>query len=114
MRTKMTRYERMNTDGIYAPESVKHRERGRLAVIDQLDEKTRRVVKKTEFRKVNMAESLNVYHVNDFALENLIAVGTPLTPCKLASSRFEMLEKLERVVSAEPAPITPIINSNNE
>ena len=96
---KMSHYERMNTVGEYVPKPQIIRERARMSVTSKLDEKTRRIVKSCEFKKVDDATNLNQYHVNDFALENLIAVGVELHPTKLASSRFGMLDEMERITA---------------
>lgn len=103
---KMSHYERMNTEGEYVPHAQQIRERARMAVTSRFDEKTRRIVKSCEFKNVDDATNLNQYHVNDFALENLLAVGVELHPTKLASSRFGMLDEMERIIdNVEPSNI---------
>lgn len=50
---------------------------------DVLDEKTQRLVRRSELRKCS-DDTLSHLKVSDFALENLLSVGATLNPCQLS------------------------------
>ena len=59
-----------------------------------MDEKTGRVVSKSEFKNIDSYEELKMYKVSDFALENLTAVGADLRPTSIASSAFNVIDSI--------------------
>ena len=85
------------------PVVVEHVCRTRPVISQKLDEKSKRVVRSVEYRTSNSAEEMNRFCVNDFALENLLAVGAPLSSTSLSPDKFAILDKMETIANT---PIT--------
>ena len=69
-----------------------------LVTTSNLDEDTGRMISKTELRTVDRKEEMKNYRVQDFCLENLLAIGAPLTPVQLEGSRDASMSAIEGVL----------------
>ena len=95
MKQQISNFERRNNPSINFDVTCPNVERKTLVVTSELDSVSNRIIKKVEYKKSDISERLNVYKVNDFSLENLIATGITLKPTQLTSSKFTALDTFE-------------------
>ena len=86
-------YSRINSNN--TPECVvKHAPRRVLKETTYLDEGLNRIIRKSEFCTVDRQKEMENYKVNDFALENLLAIGADLQACRLTGSTDMVINTL--------------------
>lgn len=85
----------------------------RLFVVDEYDEASGRVIRKSEFRTIDRVKEMENYRCIDFSLENMLSSGVSIQACKLSSSNFAMLDNLETQVEKISNSIKQS-QSNNE
>ena len=67
--------------------------------VQKLDPVTNIITTKTEMRTIDRVEEMRPYHVSDFSIANLTAVGAKLTPSVLTGSPHKSVSDMERVLS---------------
>lgn len=63
------------------------------------DERSNRIISRSKFQPIDNAKVMAKYKVSDFALENLIAIGANLQPCKLSTNTFASISNMEKQLS---------------
>ena len=63
------------------------------------DDRSNRIISRSKYLPIDNNKTLSKYKVSDFALENLIAIGAELKPCKLNTNNFVSISKMEKQLS---------------
>ena len=63
------------------------------------DERSKRIISRSKFQPIDNATAMSKYKVSDFAMENLIAIGANLQPCKLSTNTFASISNMETQLS---------------
>ena len=50
-----------------------------------------RVLTRRSFQKIDRVKEMSAFTINDFSLENLLAIGANMSPASLSSNAFESL-----------------------
>lgn len=76
----------------------------RLVTTQELDENTGKILNKSVFKPVDRVSEMQNYSVNDFALENLLAVGAPLVPAMLKRDNLSSVDTISRSINSFEIP----------
>ena len=74
----------------------------RLLTSQEVDERTGKICKKTEFVPVDRVKEMENYSVNDFALENLLAVGVKLDTVTLSMDSLSSVDCVASTLASIP------------
>ena len=66
----------------------------RLSQVEEYDEPTGKVLRKSVFKPVDRVAEMQNYSVNDFSLDNLLAIGAPLTPALLRRDNLSSIDAI--------------------
>lgn len=80
----------------------------RLTQVEEFDESTGKILRKSVFKPVDRSAEMQNYSVNDFALENLLAIGAPLSPALLRRDNLSSVDAINTHLNSIVLP------SNNE
>ena len=70
----------------------------RLVITDEYDEKSCRVIRKSELKTIDRKKEMEIYRCSDFSLENMLSAGVTLQPVNLSSTGFSLLDNIETQV----------------
>lgn len=81
-----------------APVVVSTNMERRMSITNEFDEKSNRIVRKSELKTIDRQAEMENYKCSDFSLENMLAAGVNIQHVHLDSTGFRMLDNLEQQV----------------
>lgn len=89
---------RNNKEFSPAPVVVSKNLERRMSITNEYDEKSNRVIRKSELKTIDRKKEMENYTCADFSLENMLASGVNIQHVHLDASGFRMLDNLEAQV----------------